>query len=376
MRRLMRRSVVLGLVAALMGCQTLPIQAPASRPNAAEAAASFGSVLIRVRWPERPQAIPLSANTLVVQAYDLLGHSAGSVTLERGTGSDFQVSSLRLPAGTYTVEARAYRETNPTSASVPTALGSAGNVVIKTDLETDLAMTLVAQAPTFGGLSAVAGGIGSQFLLDSVRFFGRSAVPSDTVRIAFGYDDRTRVAAPTTFQSRWFTDPVSGLARLLDPSLDKLVVTVPSGITGLAKVFLSVDGVEVFVNTFQVVDRLTLVPSAVTLQVGDAYDATSGLSAFSLGAQSALVYPMLTWTSSDPSIAFVTALGTIYAYRPGQVVVTAWSGLVSASFTLSVTQRQSTASLAVNVPVLQSGNVTSPVALPAYTGNASGTVTP
>lgn len=375
MKHAKRRSVALGLVSALMGCKTLPIQAPASRPSAAQAA-SFGSVLIRVHWPERPQAIPLSANTLIVQAYDALGRNAGSVSLERGTGSDFQVSSLRLPAGTYTVEARAYRETSPTPASVPTALGSAGNVVIKTDLETDLAMTLVAQAPTFGGLSALAGGIGSQILLDSVRFFGRSAVPSDTVRVAFGYDDHTRVSAPSFFQSRWFTDPVMGLNHLLDPALDKLVVTVPSGITGLAKVFLSVDGVEVFVNTFQVVDRMTLVPSAITLQVGDAYAATSGLSAFSLGSQSALVYPMLSWISSDPSIAFVTALGTIYAYRPGQVIVTAWSGVVSASFTLNVTQRGSTASLAVNVPVLKSGNVTTPIALPVYTGNASGIVTP
>ncbi|MNT34317.1 hypothetical protein D3C72_1702930 [compost metagenome] len=76
-----------------------------------------------------------------------------------------------------------------------------------------------------------------------------------------------------------------------------------------------------------------------------------------------------------PSIAFVTTGGMVYAYRPGQVTITAQSGDVSTSFVLVTTDRHSTASVNVDVPILNSGPVDVPITMPAYSGDDVGTVT-
>lgn len=369
-----------GLMTLALGCQGVPFQATsASRPDTQTGAqaADYGNVEIRVRWPQRTQAIPLSAETLVVQAFNSLGRDAGSLTLRRSSSDDLQLATMRLRAGTYTLEARAYRETNPTAVSVPTAMGSSANVVIKTNLKTDLSMTLTAHAPVVGAMSASAGGAMSQFTLDTVRFFNRPVVSADRIEVWFGWDNRTRVQSPAVeILNRRRFDSYTGINQLQDPEQDKLLVTVPRGITGRPKVWLKVDGIEIFVNNFYVVDRMVIEPTNVTRSVGEWYDATTNFQAFALENTPGLSYPMLTWSSSNPQVGFVTQQGRVYAYRPGTTTVTARSGLVETSFTLTVTDRHSTASINVNMPVINTGTVDSAVSMPAYSGDETGNVNP
>lgn len=371
---------LLGLTALAVGCQGLPLQATSTAPgpDRTEAlAADYGNVEIRVRWPQRTQAIPLSANTLVVQAFNSLGREAGSVVLRRADSQDLQLAALRLRAGTYTIEARAYRESNPVASSVPTAMGSAAGVVIKTNLKTDLSMTLVAQSPSYGAMSATAGGVGSQFTLDAVRFFNRPVVSADTVEVWFGWDDRTRVKSPNVeIQKRRKLDSYTKINQLVDPEEDKLLVTVPQGLTGRPKVWLKVDGIEVFVGNFYVLDRMVIEPTSVTRQVGESYDATTNFQAFALNYTPGVSYPMLTWSSSNPATAFVTQMGTVHVYRPGSATITARSGILTANFVLNATDRHSTASLNVNMPVINTGTVESAVTIPSYSGNETGNVNP
>lgn len=379
-----RYSVAPLLLASVLtvGCQTRttpPQTAGLVEEGMQVQATDFGQVEIRVRWPEALQAIPYSANSLVVSAFDWLGRETGTVTLTRTAAADsLSSAALRLRAGTYTIEARAYREVSPTATSVPTAMGSAPGVTIKSNLKTYLPLTLTAQAPTFGALSAAAGGSGSQFTLDTVRFFNRSVTQADIPEVFMGYDERTRVRATVTIEPRRQVAPVTGINHLIDAERDKLRVTVPRGISGTCKVWLRVDGVEVYVGPFHVVDRMVIEPVSVTRQVGESYAAKSHLAAFALAntvANASLPYPMVTWTSSAPNVAFVTTNGTVYAYRPGRATITARSGDVSASVDLVATDRHSTASVTVTAPDLGIGHVSTSLTLPAYSGDDTATVT-
>lgn len=379
-----RHAMAVLLLASVLtvGCQarTTPPQTIGVEPDGLNTqTAEFGQVEIRVRWPEAVQAIPYSANSLVVSAFDWLGREAGSVILTRTAAADsLSTAALRLRAGTYTIEARAYREVSPTTTSVPTAMGSAPSVTIKSNLKTYLPLTLQAQEPTFGDMSATAGGIGSQFTIDTVRFFNRPVTLADTLEVFMGYDARSRVRATVSIEPRRLLDAVTGVNQLIDPERDKVRVTVPRGLAGTCEVWLRVDGVEVHVGQFQVVDRMVIEPVSVTRQVGESYEAKSRLAAFSLAngvALGDLPYPMLTWTSSAPSVAFVTTSGTVYAYRPGRATLTARSGDIVATVDLIATDRHSTASVIVTTPDLHSGNVSTPVTFPAYSGDDSATVT-
>ncbi|MNR88648.1 Bacterial Ig-like domain (group 2) [compost metagenome] len=384
MMTLRNPSVAALLLASVLtvGCQTrtTPPQTAALIEDGMQVqAADTGLVEIRVRWPEVVQAIPYSANSLVVTAFDWLGREAGTATLTRTAASDsLSTAALRLRAGTYTIEAKAYRELSPTVTSVPTAMGSAPGVMIKTNLKTYLPLTLQAQEPTFGAMSATAGGSGSQFTIDAVRFFNRSVTLADTLEVFLGYNERSRVKASVSIEPRRQTAPVTGINHLIDPERDKVRVTVPRGLSGTCEVWLRVDGVEVRVGQFRVIDRMVLEPVSVTRQVGESYEAKSQLAAFSLEntvGMGSLPYPMVTWTSSAPSVAFVTTTGTVYAYRPGRATLTARSGDVVASVDLIATDRHSTASVTVSTPELNSGHVSAPVTLPAYSGDDTATVT-
>lgn len=367
------------LVAACQA-QLAPPQIPAkSEAPPSSQAADFGQVDIRVRWPQATQAIPYSANSLVVSAFNGLGREVKSVTLTRTSSADsLSTATLRLQTGTYTIEARAYRELSPAVTSVPTAMGAAPGVIIKSNLKTFLPLTLTAQAPTFGAMSALAGGSGSQFTIDSVRFFNRPVTTSDTIEVFMGYDERTRFRASVSIAPRRLTAPVTGISHLIDPEQDDIRVTVPRGLSGPCQVWLRVDGVEVHVGTFRVVDRLGLETATVTRQVGESYEAKRLLAAFALDASvplSDLPYPMLTWSSTAPSVAFVTTGGTVYVYRPGRAVITARSGDVMTTLEVLATDRHSTASVIVTPPSLDSVSIEVPVTMPDYTGDDTATVT-
>jgi hypothetical protein len=351
-------------------------------PGMAVQNAEFGQVDIRVRWPQVVQAIPYSANALHVVAFDGLGRIASQTVLTRGANPDsLSSASMRLRAGTYTIEARAYREVSPSLASEPTAIGSVGNVRVKTNLKTSLSLTLNATAPTFGALTPAAGGVGSAFTIDTVRFFGRAVKATDIIEVylgqvpAEGEHVQYRARASVSIEPRRRLDSISGVNQMVDPEEDMLRVVVPRGLKGACKVWLRVDGVEVDAGTFHVVDRMTMAATSVTRAVGETYDASQNLRTYALDTQRVLGYPSLTWRSSAPSVAFVTTDGMVYAYRPGRATLTAQSGDVSATFDLLATDRHSTASIDVTTPALNSGPVEVPLAIPAYTGDDVGTVT-
>lgn len=391
MRQPSIRSVGALLLATVLaaGCQTsgMPSQiASPVEPGMTIQAAEFGEVEIRVRWPQAVQAIPFSANSLVVAAFDGFGRRADQVVLTRVGGQNATfTTSMRLKAGTYTVEARAYRDTNPSIASEPVAFGSAGNVRVKTNIKTNLQMTLAAEIPTVGAMSSSSGGIGSSFTLDTVELFGRPVVAGDVVEVFMGQvtpvgqNGQSRVKATATIEPRRRLDPTTKLSHINDPQEDLVKVVVPQGLKGECKVWLRVDNNEHLVGTFWVVDRMTFTHDPVVRQIDDPtdeyHDAKADLKAYALDTLRNLSYPMLTWTSSNPRVAFVTTDGKVYAYQPGTATITATSGSITAAFTLISTNRQSTASIDVNVPLLGVGTVSVPVAMPEYVGESTGSVT-
>jgi hypothetical protein len=383
--RPMRSVAACLLVGALsVGCQNTvaPLQNDhQAQPDAAGQMADFGQVDIRVRWPQAVQAIPYSANALHVVAFDGLGRVALQTTLTRGGSPEgLGATSMRLRAGTYTIEARAYRETSPSLASEPTAIGSVGSVRVKSNLKTSLALTLNATPPTSGALSPAAGGVGAAFTIDTVQFFGRPVKTTDIVEVfmgqvpAAGQHTQYRLKAATSIEPRRRLDPISGVNQLVDPEVDMLRVIVPRGLKGACKVWLRVDNVEIDAGTFHVVDRMTVDRASVTRAVGETYDAPTNLRAFALDTPKTLTYPAMTWRSSMPNVAFVTTGGMVYAYRPGRVVVTGQSGDVAASFELLITNRHSTASIDVDVPDLGAGTVEATFSFPVYSGDDTGTV--
>ena len=385
--RLRAAAALLLATALTASCQntvSLPTTEAPSDPGLSVQTAEFGEVAIRVRWPEyTPQAIPYSANSLLVVAFDGLGRIASQALLTRnGSPDSLSATTMRLRAGTYTIEARAYREASPSIASEPTAIGSTGNVRVKTNLKTQMSLTLNAVAPTHGAFSSAAGGVGSSFTIDTVQFFGRPVKASDVVEVFMGQDPALgqhapyRVRATVSIEPRRRLDAISGVNQMVDPEQDMIRVVVPSGVKGECRVWLKVDGVEVDAGAFHVVDRMTFDQASVTRAVDESYDAMASLKPYALDTVRALSYPILTWTSSNPAVAFVTTGGMVYAYRPGQTTITARSGSVSAAFTLVSTDRHSTASITVGVPDLGSGTVNAPITFPEYSGNDNGTVTP
>lgn len=380
------RSVAALLLAGLLGvgCQntSVPLSVEPQPIGGPELqAAEFGQVDIRVRWPQAPQAIPYSANSLHIAAFDGFGRLAAQAVLQKSPTQPLSSASMRLKAGAYTIEARAYRELSPTLQSEPTAFGSAGGVRVKSNLRTNLQLTLTATAPTFGPMSPTVGGAGSFFTIDTVEFFGRPAKQTDTVEVFFGQVPTTGthmdylVPAPVSFEPRRRLDLVTGNNPLVDPEEDMIRVTVPRGIKGECKVILSVDGVKVDIGTFHVVDRMAFTHSRVTREVGETVDAAQNLKAYALASQQPITYPAVVWRSTQPHIAFVTTGGMVYVYRPGTATIIAQSGDVSTTFTLVATDRHSTASVEVDVPELHSGTVEVPLEFPAYSGNENGKVT-
>lgn len=379
------------LALSLVGCQasvpltSLPVTSlPAVSGMAPEAASplGWGSVEVRVAWPRQVQSLPTITQTIVINAYGTLGTLVGTLTVKRPTGSNVQSSSeLRLPASTYMIEALAYQETSPDRTSVPVAQGSQGNVIISTNIRKNLTLSLTAYQPSAGALSALYGGANSLFTIDSVRAFNHPASFSTDVTAWFNTPTGSWVQASASFLPRRMVDPVTGRIEMLDPEMDKLLVQVPTGITGLSGVYVESNGVKSgYLGGFTVVDNLGFEAQSVTRKAGESYGSTanSNIKGFSLNSNVAvpgnLSYPMLTWSSSVPSVAVVTTAGTVYAVKPGRTVITATTGNVSQSYEFIVTDSESTASVTVTAPVLGIGSVSVPVTMPAYSGTATDTV--
>ncbi len=386
-------------IGAVAGCQSTPAFLPASSPRtvgpqAAQAVSGWGSVSISVVWPRRVQAIPLAANSIVITAYNNVGLAAGTVTLTRsGSSGALGSAALRLPAGqTYTFQAMAYAETTPSATSTPLAIGSTGAYTILSDINTPISLTLGAAAPSTGGMAASVsgyaipngGGVGSEFMIDTVKYLGRPISTGDNVQVWFGTTTSgvPSVQASSSVEPQWYIDPVTALKSLIDPDVDDLFVTVPAGISGSADIWVEVDGIKTRIpSNFMVVDNVVMPSQSVTRMVGGSYDSTAGngfldgyAGADPAGTAVALSYPMLTWSSSAPGVAFVTNDGMVHANAPGQAIITAQTGSASASFAFDVTDTDGTASINVNVPTLGAGDVNATMDVPAFTGNATGTV--
>ncbi|MBM3268228.1 MAG: hypothetical protein FJZ01_11325 [Candidatus Sericytochromatia bacterium] len=330
------------------------------------------------------KGFPASAASLVIRAFDYLGRPAQTLTRKKSDGADaLNLASLKLPAGTYTLEYQAFAEAAPDSSSTPLAYGSQGSVQVAVNQRTRLMPALSAVNGTNGALSASVGGIGSQFTIDSVRYFNRILTASDAFEVLFGYDTgsdvRTRINATASIQARRAIDPVSGFVRLLDPEADKLLVTVPSGVAGATQVWLKINGMEKNVGSFTAITRLTFENNLANRDTGESFDPTGHLRAYGLSSTpvGGLAYPMLRWSSSNPAVGFATAGGTVYAYQPGVAVITATTGTATASFQFVVTNRQGSATVSVGVPAGGKGDVTTSIGIPAYGDPVqTGTVTP
>jgi uncharacterized protein YjdB len=126
-------------------------------------------------------------------------------------------------------------------------------------------------------------------------------------------------------------------------SADSDIVTVADGIlvatgNGVTVVIASAGPVSdsVLVMVDQVPVAVQIQPDPITLNgPGDTLTATG--SVLDAGG-SVIVGETVTWTSSDESIATVSASGLVSAVSPGQAVVTAQSGPLTSDVAITVTQ--------------------------------------
>lgn len=125
-------------------------------------------------------------------------------------------------------------------------------------------------------------------------------------------------------------------------SSDEAVVTVDSDgmveavATGSATITAGIGGVEgtTTVTVTQTADAIELSPSEVTLVTAGATAQLTAVVSDAGGTE--IEGAVVTWTSSDPSVATVDADGEVTAVANGTAVITAQSGEASATSTVTV----------------------------------------
>jgi hypothetical protein len=394
------RLAAAGIVALVAGCQGAPdpvaqagrIGIPAGIAEHAAAAVAqpgMGTIDLNIRWPRRTQAIPASANLIVITIYDALEQVVSTTRIRRPEVPDDVIShaAISLPAATrLEIWARAYRQTELTGAEVPVAVGMRStdvydNIVTKVDLEMryiDISLTSI--SPTNGGEGVEVTFLGSGFygFVDphNATPSARVYFPHRTVR----EDPLSGVTLDNQFSDLWIR--AQDATRSADGTMS---VLVPDGaVNGV--VDLRVDGLSALHSpankSFTVLEELEIKGNGPTLQgvpslavrPGDAVSLTA-VATDSVGK--AFGSPTVSWFSSDPAVAYVEkTTGALKARTVGSARITARTGKLVASANCFVLNQAGTASFIVDLPII--GSTTSlEFDFPAYEGgNLTGTATP
>ncbi|MNR82956.1 Bacterial Ig-like domain (group 2) [compost metagenome] len=368
----MKKTYLIPAIAALIGVSAAGCQsvAPVStaietmHPSAGEPQA-FGNVSVRIKWPQAVQAIPLQTKSIVLSIYRK-GQLVGTETIVRQDGQGLASKVMRLPAGEgYLMEAMAYAVEAPQAHHTAIALGSSSLFEVGSNVLTPVPIALEATAIIGFEMGYNVGGLGQlvPVYIDKERFYHPLSA-SDTVEVYFGTAKSPEV--------RRMAEDKSGY---------HFWVKVPQQVRGNQDVRVFVNGAESsYSETFTVLDRLAAKATSISLLVGesdmpgdDLYGA-AGTNRYWLNDD--IYYPVVTWKSSDPSVAFVTQRGAVYALKAGQATITAMAGTLETTIPVTVQAGIGSTDLTVTLPSDPSGGVTIPVDLPAQGGNTSGPIVP
>lgn len=128
------------------GCKVAsPVTQSAEPASPLTLTQTANNLLLKIYWPSRYQtaAIPAEANSITIEVVDASRKVIDSKTVARQAGSESVTVSFQLDAGAlFSIQAKAFRETAPTSASTPIAMASASNIRLEASKSIKLPLTL------------------------------------------------------------------------------------------------------------------------------------------------------------------------------------------------------------------------------------------
>jgi len=131
-----------------------------------------------------------------------------------------------------------------------------------------------------------------------------------------------------------------------------------------------VSGTAALTVTAPVLKSITVTPAAPSIAGGTTTTFTA--SGTNTDGSTAGTLPNLSWTSGTPTVATISATGVASALLPGTTVITATSGSISGTATLTVTLGALTAiTITPAAPTLIEGNTEQLVATGSYAGGAT-----
>lgn len=312
MGRRLIAAVSLLLAFILSSCMSpMPEQRIEGHPVAERMA--FGTVAIRVAWPERPlakfsaQAIPLRSNCIRLTTRNRQGTIVDRRALARTGNLPAATSSLIvLPSDSgYHITAEAFAEISPTADSAPIAQGNAPNVTIEKSKITAVPLTLTAvDAPIIDSMTPDNGGIGR-----SITILGRNFGASQNL----------------PFRIRLNGVECSNPQRIDDSTL---TAEVPPG-AGSGRLVIEVDGVSsASYARFEFIKRISLTPFAPIFLTKQSRTVAAEVSDPS---GSLVAHPSLSWTLAPAGLATIDANGLLTSLGdlPATLSVTASSGIAS-----------------------------------------------
>lgn len=368
-------AALLGLTAA--GCQSVAPLSPRldSVPLVASEQLTHGRVSIRVVWPQAVQALPTHTRAIVVKTYRK-GQLVSTETIVRENGQSIGSTVLRLPAGDgYVMEALAYAVETPADHHAPIAMGSSAIFSVETNRVTQVPLALKADNRIYDGDIEDPDDDWSWDYLGPGQWLPvyveiDTEVPpskSDRVDVYFGdvKSPEVRRATVDSYGAYYWA-------------------MVPKGLSGSQDIRLGLNGfvADWDIGSVTILERLSAERTNHSLEVGSSIDLDNEIAGHYYDSRwggydyTWLDYPSVTWKSSDPSTAFVTQNGQIYGLKPGQVTITACSGVLELPLSVTVNAKPGTADFEVSMPTHGSGSATMPIELPAYGGGASGTIKP
>lgn len=304
---------------------------PLSAQNSSQVTSQMGTLALTILWPKRElpgfntQAIPANTNAFVIWVRD------GATLLDKRTvtrtaGATAADVNISLKAGNnYSIEAKAYQESNP-DPDVNTAIAQAnGTFNIRPSQISDTTLTLdVLVAPIISALSANVGQSGDSVTLTGAQF------ASNNTEVRF--NGTLAIASDTTVTSS-----------------SSITVKVPTGAT-TGRISVRVDGVESVSNAIYWIPQSVTVsnPSAKVTKETQLSATTQWMLKTGELESTYAPAPIATWVPVTTSEGALKANGTLLGYKAGTINVQAQQGsLQSASTPVTVIEPSYTVSTIV-----------------------------
>lgn len=282
----------------------------------------------------QPQGGPLSANSAIFSLY----YADGMPMVERTFSSLGALLSeqaffrMRAALGIKVV-GKFYRETTPTGASTPIAMGVATVNTYANNLNIHPLPVSAVTQPTLAVASPNYGGVGKVVTLSGANF---------------GHAD-----------SLDYSVKFAGVSAVANRTSDQLITaTVPAGAVN-GDLDLFIDGIKTTLQ-FKLVTALSFRNPLWSFQSSRQFAVEATFSDKSTSSVSAV-----TWSSSNPSVAVVDQNGLVRDVAPGVTTIRATSGQAAAEATITVYTVGGILLASVTIPNQGPASVSVPVTMPS-----------